>query len=254
MKKLLASVISLALALSAVMPMVSFAAPDIDIDLGDTVVTASDADLYAEQVVKLVNEYRAKNGRQPLKALVSMNKAASVRAREIAGKFDHTRPDGRKGFSAIEDAGLDWSWVGENIAAGYPTPESVMEGWINSEGHRNNMLNAQFKYIGVGYYNNGGYAHWVQLFMDSPVTYTDYPKLQSDSNNAPLGKGDVNGDRSINAVDASVVLTEYANVSSGRSSRLSSAQKSAADMNSNGKVDAVDASMILSKYANDATK
>ncbi|MCR4638704.1 CAP domain-containing protein [Ruminococcus sp.] len=253
MKKLFASVISIALTLSALLPMTSFAAPDTAFVLGDNIVEASsaNADAYAEQVVKLVNNERSKRGLQPVKALVSMNKAASVRAKEIVNKFDHTRPDGRRGYTAVEDAGLSWSWVGENIAAGYPTPEDVMNGWMNSEGHRNNILNSKYKYIGVGYVNEGGIANWVQLFMDSPVEYKDFPTVKVQSS---LSKGDVNGDKAINAIDASEVLAEYASVSSGRGSRFSAAQKTAADMNTNGSVDAVDASMILSIYADNATK
>lgn len=259
MKKLLASVISLALALSAMMPVTGFAAPDTAFVLGDNIVEASsaNADAYAEQVVKLVNNERSKRGLQPVKALVSMNKAAATRAREIAGKFDHTRPDGRRGYTAVDDAGLNWSWVGENIAAGYSTPEDVMNGWMNSDGHRNNILNSRCKYIGVGYYNDGGNANWVQLFMDSSVEYTDFPAVKSQSdnkNNAPLTKGDINGDKAINSIDASEVLTEYANVSAGRASRFTTSQKTAADMNGNGKVEAVDASIILSIYATNATK
>ena len=259
MKKLLASVISIALTISAMLPITSFAAPDTAFVLGDNIVEASsaNADAYAEQVVKLVNSERTKNGVQPVKALVSMNKAASIRAKEIVNKFDHVRPDGRKGMSAIDDAGLNGTYVGENIAMGYTSPEDVMDGWMNSQGHRNNILNSRYKYIGVGYYYANGYEYWVQLFMDSTVEYKDFPtvKVQSgDKNSGTLEKGDVNGDKAINAIDASEVLTEYANVSSGRGSHFSAAQITAADMNTNGTVDAVDASIILGIYASNATK
>jgi hypothetical protein len=160
-------------------------------------------------------------------------------------------------MSAIDDAGLNWTYVGENIAMGYTSPEDVMDGWMNSQGHRNNILNSRYKYIGVGYYYANGYEYWVQLFMDSPVEYKDFPtvKVQSgDKNSGTLEKGDVNGDKAINAIDASEVLTEYANVSSGRGSHFSAAQKTAADMNTNGTADAVDASIILGIYATNATK
>ena len=189
--------------------MMSFAAPDTAFVLGDNIVEASsaNADAYAEQVVKLVNSERSKRGLQPVKALISMNKAASARAKEIAGKFDHTRPDGRRGFTAVEDAGLNWSWVGENIAAGYPTPEDVMSGWMNSNGHRDNILNSRCKYIGVGYYNDGGCANWVQLFMDSPVEYTDFPTIKVQSGDKTnLSKGDVNGDNRVDITDANLVF------------------------------------------------
>ncbi|WP_303805401.1 CAP domain-containing protein [Ruminococcus flavefaciens] len=267
MKKLLASVISIALTISAMLPITSFAAPDTAFVLGDNIVEASsaNADAYAEQVVKLVNSERTKRGLQPVKALVSMNKAASIRAKEIVNKFDHVRPDGRSGLSAIDDEELIWFWIGENIAYGrgmfaYDSPEKVMNGWMNSDGHRENILNSRCKYIGVGYYekldDEGDLCtYWVQLFMDSgDVEYTDFPSVKVIQNEAAFEKGDVNGDNAINAIDASEVLTEYANVSSGRGSHFSAAQKTAADMNTNGTVDAVDASIILGIYASNATK
>ena len=256
MKKLLASVISLALTLSAMMPMTSFAAPDTALELGDSIVMASsvNADSYAEQVVKLVNDERSKRGLQPVKALISMNKAANIRAKEIVNTWGHVRPDGRKGYSAVNDAGLSWTWVGENIAAGYTTPEDVMQGWMESQGHRENILNSRCKYIGVGYYNDAGCAHWVQLFMDSTVEYTDFPSIKVIQNEANLEKGDVDGNGKINSIDASEVLSEYASVSSGRGSRFTAKQVTAADLNGNGKADAVDASMILGIYAKNATK
>ncbi|WP_303836069.1 CAP domain-containing protein [Ruminococcus flavefaciens] len=256
MKKLLASVISLALTLSAMLPMTSFAAPDTALELGDSIVMASsvNADSYAEQVVKLVNEERTKRGLQPVKALISMNKAANIRAKEIAAYFDHVRPDGRSGLTAIEDAGLSWWWIGENIAAGQPNPQEVMKDWMNSEGHRNNILKANCKYIGVGYYVDNGCPYWVQLFLDSSESYTDFPAIKVIQNEVKLEKGDINGDKAINSIDASEVLTEYASVSAGRGSRFSASQVTAADLNGNNRVDAVDASMILGIYAKNATK
>lgn len=261
MKKLLASVISTVLVFSAMPAMRSFSA-DFSAAMPESTVvsaSASNSEAYADRVVKLVNEQRAKNGLNPVKALVSMNNGANIRAKEIVNMFSHERPDGRRGYTAVEDAGLDWSWVGENIAAGYTSPEDVMQGWMESDGHRNNILNPRCKYIGVGYCRGSdGCDYWVQLFMDSAVEYTDFPaiKVQTEikTNNAPSSKGDVNGDKYVNAVDASEVLSEYANVSTGRGARFSSAQLSAADMNGNGNADAVDASMILTVYVNNSLR
>jgi len=86
--------------------------------------------------------------------------AAQVRAKEIKTSFSHTRPDGRSCFTALDEAGASYMGAGENIAIGQRTPEQVVNDWMNSEGHRKNILNSNFKYIGVGV---DGTA-WTQLF------------------------------------------------------------------------------------------
>ena len=93
----------------------------------------------------------------------AINEAAQVQVKEISTLFDHTRPDGTTCFTALDDAGIRYSTAGENIAVGYSTPEQVVNGWMNSEGHRANILNASFTTIGVGYDSTGRY--WVQLFV-----------------------------------------------------------------------------------------
>ena len=90
--------------------------------------------------------------------------------------------------------------------------------------------------------------------MDSSESYTDFPAIKVIQNEVKLEKGDINGDKAVNSIDASEVLTEYASVSSGRGSRFSASQVTAAVLSGNGDVDAVDASMILGIYAKNATK
>ncbi len=91
--------------------------------------------------------------------------AANVRAKEIKQQFSHTRPDGRSFDTVLTENGVSFRGSGENIAYGQRSPEAVMEGWMNSAGHRANILNANFKNIGVGYYQDtNGVNHWVQLF------------------------------------------------------------------------------------------
>lgn len=120
---------------------------------------------YAEQVVKLVNEERAKAGLHALQIDTEVAAAATVRAKEIQTSFSHTRPDGRKFGSVLTDANIRFTGAGENIAWGQTSPEKVMEAWMNSEGHRANILNAKFTKIGVGHLQNAsGTNYWVQLF------------------------------------------------------------------------------------------
>lgn len=120
---------------------------------------------YAEQVVDLVNEERAKEGLSPLVLDETAASAAYVRAKETEISFSHTRPDGRSFSTALTDQGMKFNGAGENIAWGQKSPEAVMEAWMNSPGHRANILNAKFTSIGVGYYqNSAGTNYWTQLF------------------------------------------------------------------------------------------
>lgn len=121
---------------------------------------------YQQEVLRLVNIEREKAGKQPLSADTNLTKAAQVRAMEIADTFSHSRPDGRDCFTAMKEAGVSYRAAGENIAMGQKTPAQVVEGWMNSDGHRRNILSDSFGRLGVGYYVENGRAHWVQMFAD----------------------------------------------------------------------------------------
>lgn len=120
---------------------------------------------YVLRVVELVNEERAKAGLKPLTLEKNITAAAQVRAVETEQSFSHTRPDGSHFSTALAEAGVSYRGAGENIAWGQKTPEQVMNGWMNSPGHRANILNEKFTSIGVGYYQNAkGVNYWSQLF------------------------------------------------------------------------------------------
>lgn len=128
---------------------------------------SDDADIlheYARRVVDLVNEERAKAGLSEMKLDMDVTAAADVRAREIKQSFSHTRPDGSSFSTVLQQQGVSYRGCGENIAWGQRTPEQVMNGWMNSEGHRANILNKNYKNIGVGFYQENGVNYWVQLF------------------------------------------------------------------------------------------
>lgn len=119
----------------------------------------------AKKVADLVNQERAKAGLAPLEVKVNLQAAAQVRAKEIEKSFSHTRPNGSSFSSVLAENGVEYRGSGENIAWGQRSPEEVMNGWMNSEGHRANILNKNFKYIGVGYHvNSNGTGYWTQLF------------------------------------------------------------------------------------------
>ncbi len=120
---------------------------------------------FTAQVVKLVNEERAKAGLSPLTVDSKVAAAASTRAKEIETSFSHTRPDGSSFSTALTQSGASFRGAGENIAYGQRTPEEVMKGWMNSQGHRANIMNKDFTTIGVGYHqNSNGTGYWTQLF------------------------------------------------------------------------------------------
>lgn len=119
---------------------------------------------YVEQVVALVNEERAKEGLNPVTLDAEISAAAQVRAHEAAQSFSHTRPNGTSCFTALKEAGISYKGAGENIAYGQATPAAVMNDWMNSSGHRANIMNAKYTKIGVGYTVVGGVAYWSQFF------------------------------------------------------------------------------------------
>ncbi|NLK37348.1 MAG: hypothetical protein GX299_04630 [Epulopiscium sp.] len=119
---------------------------------------------YVAEVVRLVNVERAKAGLSPVTADTKISAAALVRSKEQVQSFSHTRPNGSSCFTVLAEQGVTYRGAGENIAMGQKTPAAVMQAWMNSEGHRANILNKNFTKIGVGYYVNGGTAYWTQLF------------------------------------------------------------------------------------------
>lgn len=125
-------------------------------------------DQYAQDVLALVNEERAKEGLSPLVLDQKLCEAAAIRANEIVEKFEHTRPDGTSCFTVLQQNGINYRTCGENIAVGQSTPAAVMDSWMDSEGHRANIMSSDFGKLGVGFVQApGGYQYyWVQLFTD----------------------------------------------------------------------------------------
>ncbi|MEU7410450.1 CAP domain-containing protein, partial [Streptomyces sp. NPDC042638] len=118
------------------------------------------------QVVALVNKERAAAGCGPVTEDSQLDTAAQGLSDDMAarGFFDHTDPDGNGPGERITATGYRWSTYGENIARGQQTPQAVMDSWMNSPGHRANILNCSFKNIGVGVHNGSGGPWWTQDF------------------------------------------------------------------------------------------
>ena len=120
----------------------------------------------ASEVVRLTNSARSQNGYAALVEDGALSEAAAVRAREIARSFSHTRPSGASFSSALSESGVSYLRAGENIASGQKSASEVVNAWMNSPGHRANILNSSYSRIGSASVNIDGTLYWVQIFAD----------------------------------------------------------------------------------------
>ncbi|MCJ7841152.1 CAP domain-containing protein [Lederbergia sp. NSJ-179] len=120
---------------------------------------------FEQQVVDLTNQERAKNGLAPLKVDATLSKVAREKSRDMSANhyFDHNSPTYGSPFDMMKQYGVSYRSAGENIAMGQRSPQEVVNGWMNSPGHRANILNSSYTHIGVGYISNGNY--WTQEFI-----------------------------------------------------------------------------------------
>ncbi|MBZ2174607.1 hypothetical protein K8M07_05030 [Schnuerera sp. xch1] len=121
-----------------------------------------------KEVVRLVNIEREKAGLAPLTHSAELSKVARAKSQDMADKnyFSHNSPTYGDPFAMMKEFGIDYGYAGENIAKGQKSAESVVEGWMNSTGHRENILNPNFNKIGVGYVESNGTTYWTQMFTD----------------------------------------------------------------------------------------
>lgn len=126
---------------------------------------SSSVTAFESEVVRLVNEIRAENGLKPLTQDWQLSRVARYKSQDMRdlGYFSHTSPTYGSPFNMMKSFGISYRTAGENIAKGYSTPEAVVNGWMNSPGHRANILNSSYTHIGVGYVASGNY--WTQMFV-----------------------------------------------------------------------------------------
>ncbi|MBM4762674.1 SCP-like extracellular protein [Bacillus sp. B15-48] len=119
----------------------------------------------AQQVIDLTNEQRKQNGLSPLQADTQLNGVAQKKSEDMQqnGYFSHTSPTYGSPFDMMRDMGVSYNTAGENIAQGQRTPQEVVKAWMDSPGHRKNILSPDFTHIGVGYTETG--HHWTQMFI-----------------------------------------------------------------------------------------
>jgi uncharacterized YkwD family protein len=127
--------------------------------------TSSQLSEYEQQVVDLTNQERAKNGLPALKVDQELSKVAREKSSDMQRNnyFSHTSPTYGSPFDMMKQFGITYNAAGENIAKGQRSPEEVVNAWMNSEGHRKNILSTNFTHIGVGYVAEGNY--WTQQFI-----------------------------------------------------------------------------------------
>ena len=101
------------------------------------------------EVYEITNNYRSLVGVPSLTLDSSLVEAANIRAKELSDSFSHTRPNGSSCFTVLSELGISYGTAGENIAAGYSSSQSVMEGWRSSSGHYQNIISSKFKKIGI---------------------------------------------------------------------------------------------------------
>ncbi|MED3661990.1 SafA/ExsA family spore coat assembly protein [Ureibacillus sp. FSL K6-8385] len=120
---------------------------------------------YEQEVIRLVNVERAKAGLPALQYDWELARVAKHKSQDMHDKkyFSHTSPTYGSPFDMMKSYGIKYRSAGENIAMGQSTPQQVVNAWMNSSGHRANILNKNFTHIGVGYVKDGHY--WTQMFI-----------------------------------------------------------------------------------------
>lgn len=120
---------------------------------------------FEAEVVRLVNDIRRQNGLKPLTENWELSRVARYKSQDMLDNryFAHNSPTYGTPFQMMKSFGLSFRIAGENIAKGYASPQAVVNGWMNSSGHRANILNTGYTQIGVGYVAQGHY--WTQMFM-----------------------------------------------------------------------------------------
>ncbi|MBQ9805774.1 MAG: SafA/ExsA family spore coat assembly protein [Clostridia bacterium] len=120
---------------------------------------------YEQEVIRLVNEIRVQNGLKPLTYDWELSRVARYKSQDMKDNryFSHTSPVYGSPFQMMKSFGISYRSAGENIAKGQRTPQAVVDAWMNSSGHRANILNTSYTHIGVGYVASGNY--WTQMFI-----------------------------------------------------------------------------------------
>jgi uncharacterized YkwD family protein len=130
--------------------------------------TTGEFSAYQQEVLNIVNKERTSRGLSALKLSTEVSKVATIKSQDMIDKgyFDHNSPTYGSPFDMMKKFGITYRSAGENIAMGQRTPQEVMTAWMNSEGHRKNILNSSFTEIGIGIAKDkNGRMYWTQMFI-----------------------------------------------------------------------------------------
>ena len=138
--------------------------------------SADSTTAIAKEIIARTNLERQNKGLTLFKTNDTLNSAAQVRAKELAQSFSHTRPNGESCFTVLDQYSIDCYSAGENIGSstGFGGAETAVETWMNSTGHRNNILNSNYTHIGVGVYKSGNKYYYLQIFLNTDSSSKDY--------------------------------------------------------------------------------
>ena len=220
---------------------------NVNFDINYT-ASAESANLtkIADEVINCTNNERKKAGLSQLEKYDKLMSDAKIRAKEISGQFSHQRPDGSMCYSAYGN--VSYRMIGENIAYNYvSSPKKVVEMWMNSPMHKENILTKDFNYIGVGVYQYRGYYYFVQVFACCKKEVSVSQHIDSGTLKINKSAADLNGDGKINSEDATFILVDYAKKLVNPS--YMGYTLSQADANEDGKINSEDATIILIYYA-----
>ncbi len=132
--------------------------------------SADEITQFEQEVVRLVNVERVNADLEPLNHNVDLSSVARTKSQDMVDNsyFSHTSPTYGSPFDMMKSFGIHYSYAGENIAMGQATPEAVVKSWMNSDGHKRNILSANFTDLGVGLAkNNNGTPYWTQMFIST---------------------------------------------------------------------------------------
>ncbi|MFE4144934.1 CAP domain-containing protein [Peribacillus sp. YIM B13472] len=140
----------------------------ITLPTSNTTVNREESQSVEQQVLNLVNEERSKSGLPSLKMDTAISNVAILKSEDMrdSNYFNHTSPSYGSPFEMMKSFGISYKYAGENIAAGQPSADAVMKSWMNSPGHKANILNKNYTHIGIGHVTGGKYTHyWTQQFI-----------------------------------------------------------------------------------------
>lgn len=140
---------------------------NVETDQENTSTSTSSNAAFTKEVLRLVNIERAKEGLSQLTTNSTLEKAAYIRSQEIKQSFSHTRPNGSSFSTILKEMNISYQAAGENIAYGQRTPEDVVSAWMNSSGHRANIMSKNYNKLGVGcYIDSNNVVYWTQIFTN----------------------------------------------------------------------------------------